>query len=227
MCSLRAKSLNATYTTPLGLIVKEECSIKTIKMKTLKLKSRLRFLLTLCLLLILGSCNQMSEQIKDEFAGMNGGFEVAKNGIPINWLMYTPNTVKDADFKIVLDNEVYKEGRQSLRFDVVKCSSIGGRFSPGFTNEFFESGKFEGESSYKLSFWVKNDGSAFRISAGGVSAKKGNMTILIDEDKQISDWKHLEYQIDIPKNNWLRLELNVLEPGTFWIDDIQIDKESS
>ena len=205
----------------LGVIINEESLIKNIKMKTLKLKSKMSFLLTLCTLLILGSCNQMSEQIKDETAGMNGGFEVVKNGIPVNWLMYTPNTVKDADFKIVLDNEVYKEGKQSLRFDVVMCSSIGGRFSPGFTNEFFESG----EGSYKLSFWVKNEGSTFKIAAGAVSAKKGNMTTLIEEIEQISDWKHLEYQIDIPKDNWLRLELNVLQPGTFWVDDIQIKKE--
>lgn len=196
-------------------------------MKTQKLKSKLSFLFPLCSILILGSCNQMSKQIKDKTAGINGGFEVAKNGMPVNWLMYTPNTVKDADFKIVLDNKVYKEGRQSLRFDVVKCSSIGGRFSPGLTNEFVESGKFEGEGSYKLSFWVKNDGSTFKISAGGVSATKGNMKVLIDEDEQISDWKHLEYQIDIPKDNWLRLELNVLKPGTFWIDDIQIEKKSN
>ncbi len=53
-------------------------------MKTLKLKSKLRFLITLCSLLILGSCIQMSEHIKDEAAGMNGGFEVTKNGIHFN-----------------------------------------------------------------------------------------------------------------------------------------------
>jgi len=209
----------------LGVIIKEECSIKTIEMKTIKTKRKMSFLLTLCIILVLGSCKQMSEQIKDESVGMNGGFEVAKTGIPVNWIMYTPNTVKDADFKIVLDKEVYKEGKQSLRFDIINCSSIGGRFSPGFTNEFFESGKFEGEGSYKLSFWVKNEGSSFKISAGGVSAKKGNMTTLIEEMEQISDWKLLEYQIDIPKDNWLRLELNVLQPGTFWIDDIKIEKE--
>ena len=190
-------------------------------MKTLKLKSKLNFLIILSILMMLGSCNQMSEEIKDESAGMNGGFEVSKNGLPVNWPMYTPNTVPDADFNIVLDKEVFKEGKQSLRFDVDKCSSIGGWKSPGFTNEFFESG----EGRYKLSFWIKNDGTKFKIDAGGVEAMKGNMTTLIEEKEQISDWKLLEYQIDIPKDRWLRMELNILQPGTFWIDDIQIEKE--
>ena len=181
-----------------------------------------KFLSLLSLMFLLAGCfGKMSELEKDKSAGLNGGFEVSSKGLPVNWMMYTPNTVKDADFKIVLDNEVYKEGKQSLKFDVVKCSSIGGRFSPGFTNEFFESR----EGSYKLSFWVKNEGSTFKISAGGVSAKKGNMAVLIDENEQISDWKLLEYQIDIPTDNWLRMELNVLQAGTFWIDDIQIEKE--
>lgn len=185
-----------------------------------------KFLLPIGLIFLLFGCfGKMSELEKDKSAGLNGGFEVFRNGLPVNWLMYTPNTVKDSDFKIVLDNEVYKEGKQSLRFDVIKCSPIGGRFSPGFTNEFFVSGKFEGKGSYKLSLWVKNEGSKFKISAGGVSAKKGNMTTLIEKTEQISDWKLLEYQIDIQNDNWLRLELNVLQPGTFWIDDIQIEKE--
>ena len=190
-----------------------------------KITSIKSFVLLILMFLLVGCFGQMSELEKDKSAGLNGGFEVFRNGLPVNWLMYTPNTVKEADFKIALDNEVYKEGKQSLRFDVVKCSSIGGRFSPGFTNEFFESGKFEGEGIYKLSFWVKNEGSIFKISAGSVSAKKGNMTTLIEEKEQISDWKLFEYHIDIPKDNWLKMELNILQPGTFWIDDIQIEKE--
>ena len=182
------------------------------------------YALILGFVLILAGCYQASEKETNSSVGLNGGFEVFKNGLPVNWIIYSPKTVSEADFEIVLDNEVYKEGKQSLRFDVVECSSNGGRFSPGFTNEFFESGKFKGEDSYKLSFWVKNEGSTFKISAGDVSDMKGNMTTLIEEKEQISDWKLLEYHIDIPKDRWLRMELNILQPGTFWIDDIKIEK---
>ena len=172
--------------------------------------------------MMFGSCRKLSEQVKDESAGLNGGFEVAQNGIPVNWWIYSPNTVPDADFKIVLDTLIYKEGKQSLRFDVVRCFSTGGWASPGIHSEFVISGSYYGPATYKLSLWIKNDGAKFKINAGGV---EGIIPTLIEEKKQLSDWKLLEYHIDIPKDKRLRFELNILEPGTFWIDDIQIEKE--
>ena len=166
----------------------------------------------------------MSEKETDNSAGLNGGFEIAKNGLPVNWLMYTENTVPEADFTIELDQDVFIEGKQSLKFDVKECSSTGGWHSPGFTNEFFDVGKFEGEVVYKLSFWVKNDGATFRVAAGGVAEKEGEMKTLIEGNDKIDEWKLLEYEIAVPKDKRLRLELNILKPGTFWIDDVKIEK---
>lgn len=175
-------------------------------------------------LLVLTGCVKMSEKESDESAGINGGFEVTKNGLPVNWLMYTPNTVPDGEFKVIIDKNIFKEGKQSIRFDVVNCSSTGGWHSPGFTNEFSDSGQFEGEVIYKLSFWIKNNGSKFRVEAGGVAPYKGEMKVLIESAEQIEDWKYLEYKINVPKERHLRMELNILKPGTFWIDDVQIVK---
>jgi len=181
--------------------------------------------LTLILgILTLTGCIQMSEKETNKSAGLNGGFEVAKNGLPVNWAMYTSNTVKNGEFEINLDKNVFKEGKQSLRFDVIKCSSTGGRLSPGFTNEFFDSGKFEGEGTYKLGFWIKNEGTKFRLEAGGVSPYKGEMKVLIESIEQIEDWKYFEYKINVPKERHLRIELNILMSGTLWIDDFQIVK---
>ena len=176
------------------------------------------------LFVMLTGCNQMSETVTKPSAGVNGGFENTKNGLPVNWLMYTPKTVPDADFVIELDKEVFKEGKQSLKFNIKKCSSTGGWKSPGFTNEFIEIGKYEGEGIYKLSFWIKNNGTRFRVSAGGVAPLVGNMKVLIDSDNQIEEWKYLEYIINVPQDRHLRVELNLLKPGIFWIDDVQIDK---
>jgi len=176
------------------------------------------------LLLILTGCQQMSEVETDTSAGLNGGFEVSKKGLPVNWLMYSPTTVPDADFEIELDKSIFKEGKQSLRFKVKKCSSTGGWISPGFTNEFFGIGKFEGEGVYKLSFWIKNNGTKYRVNAGGVAPLKGDMKVLVESAEEIEEWKYLEYKINIPKDRHLKMELNILEPGTFWIDDIQIEK---
>ena len=173
---------------------------------------------------LLVSCNQMSEHRRDNSAGLNGGFEISENGIPVNWLMYTSKTVPNADFKIILDNKDFKEGKQSLRFDVKECEEVGGWRSPGFTNEFFEVGRYYGQARYKLSFWIKNNGSKFKITAGGVASKGGDMITLIESDEDIIAWKKIEYEIEIPEERWLRMELNIIRPGTFWIDEIKIEK---
>jgi len=174
----------------------------------------------LSLFLFIG-CQQMSEQVQDETAGINGGFEISKNNLPVNWLLYTPNTVKTGDFKIVLDDMDFKEGKQSLKFDVKECSYVGGRLSPGFTNQF----KAIPGKQYKLSFWIKNKDSKFIVLAGGVSPLTGDMKTLIKSNEQIDSWKFLDFLINIPdEHESLRLEVNIVKPGTFWIDDIKIEK---
>ena len=152
-------------------------------MKKHWIKVKSKFPLILGLFLTLSACQQMSEKETDNSAGLNGGFEISKNNLPVNWLMYSPNTVPNADFEIELDKTIFKEGKQSLRFDVKNCSSTGGWFSPGFTNEFFDTGKFEGECIYKLSFWIQNKGTKFRVNAGSVAPMEGEMKILIESDK--------------------------------------------
>jgi hypothetical protein len=89
-----------------------------------------------------------------------------------------------------------------------------------FTNEFIN----KGEGQYKMSLWKKNNGTEFSLSAGGVSSMEGNMETLIKENEQIIDWKSHEYIIDVPNDHWLRMELNILQPGSFWVDDIRIER---
>ena len=179
-------------------------------------KARYSFLLGIILLI---GCNQMSEIQVDPSVDLNGGFEVAKRGIPVNWLMYTPNTVPNGKFEIILDKEEFKEGKQSLKFEVEECVSKGGWFSPGFTNQF----DVEKESVQNLSFWIKNQGAEFRIMAGGVAPMTGDMKTLIQSSEEINDWKYYEFSVPISAEyDQLRLEVNILKPGTFWIDDLQI-----
>ena len=91
-------------------------------------------------------------------------------------------------------------------------------------NGGFEAGKFKGEDRYKLSLWIKNIGTKYSISAGGVEDLKGDMKTLLEGHEQIDDWNLFEYEINMPKERWLRMELNILQPGTFWIDDIKVEK---
>ncbi len=170
----------------------------------------------------------MSESVT---TGYNGGFEVTKSGLPVSWYFYTPRTVPNADFDILMDKMDFKEGEQSLKFVVRKCESTGGRLSPGFFNEFkidgFDRpGPFETKpgETYKISFWAKNAESEFVLKARGVSALEGDKGVEIRSKESFNEWRRFECRYTIPPKMWLRLELNVVQPGTFWIDDFQIVK---
>ncbi len=167
------------------------------------------------------SCSAFSEQVSDEEAGMNGGFEVDRDGLPVNWLCYTPETVGDDDFTIQIDDEEFKEGKQSLRFDLQKNYTKVGRFAPGITQEF---AALNG-TNYRISFWVKNTGSEFFIRTSAVSAHDQIVGPSLRSKEVIDTWKYFELEFSmhsgLPK---LRFELNVLSKGSFWIDDIQINE---
>ena len=163
----------------------------------------------------------LSEIERDGAAGINGSFEVTKSGLPVNWYFFTPKTVPAADFDIGMDNRDPKNGKQSLKFVVRKCDPIGGRLSPGFFNEFHNVKPGE---TYKISFSSKNAGSEFVFKARTVKVKEAGPQAIITSKETINEWRRFECTITITPRMWLRLELNVLQPGTFWIDDIQIEK---
>ena len=72
-----------------------------MRAKTLKLDTRSFFIFGFVILV--GGCMNMSQHAVDKTAGLNGSFEVSEKELPVNWLLYTPNTVPDADFQIILD----------------------------------------------------------------------------------------------------------------------------
>jgi hypothetical protein len=141
---------------------------------------------------------------------MNGSFEVTESGLPVNWLLYTPKTVPTGDFDLVIDTTEYKEGSQSLKFVVRECSRAGGRLSPGFAQEY----EAAPGDTYRVSFWVKNDGSEFVVRIRGVSAMEGDDVTIVKSQEAIDTWQAFEYDYTIPeKMNALRFEMNILQPG--------------
>jgi hypothetical protein len=163
----------------------------------------------------------MSELVVDESAGMNGGFEYVRDGLPVNWLLYTPKTVPDGDFEIVMDTIEFAEGKQSLKFIVRKCSSIGGCYSPGFCNQF----PADPGGTFRISFWIKNQGSYFYIKIGGINSSAGQYETIVETNEEIDPWRNFEYIYAVPEGmNEIRLEVNILKPGVFLIDDIRINR---
>lgn len=172
------------------------------------------------LIFLFSGCFQMSEIEGDPSAGLNGGFEVSSNGLPVNWFMYTPKTVPRSDFKIVLDNNNFKEGSQSLKFEIKNCRATGGWLSPGFTKEFLG----QGYGKFKVSFWIMNDTSEFIMTFSGVTTKSGGDEISIRSNENMPEWTRFEERIEVLEGQWLRVNLNVFKPGNFWIDDLNIEQ---
>lgn len=152
--------------------------------------------------------------------GFNGGFEAFENDLPVNWGVYSPNTVANAVFSIEADQNLFVEGKQSLMFNVTSCSEKGGWFSPGFFGEYPE----WTAGDYDVSCFVLNKGSHFRLNAGGVNNHHGNIQCLIDDTTNDQSWRHCQYQVHVADGEHLRIELNVLSTGVFRIDHISIEK---
>ena len=168
---------------------------------------------------LLCGCNKMSESVLDESAGMNGGFEITRSGLPVNWLVYTPKTIPTGDYNLIIDTVEYQAGKQSLKFVVRECSPDGGWRSPGFSKEY----KATPGMTYTVGFWVKNDGAEFLAKIGGVTATRGQHQTIVRTRESIITWKHYEHEYTMPPEfDRLRFELNVLRPGIFWIDEVTI-----
>jgi hypothetical protein len=175
---------------------------------------------SLPVVLPLAGCTKMSELIEDDSVGMNGGFEQDSEGLPVNWLVYTPETVPEGDFDILFDETDFKEGRQSLKFEVRACSSTGGWHSPGIAQEYTA----ESAETYRVSLWIKSEGSDYRVRVGGVDAFTGEYETVASSELAAEGWQHVEHRFTMPDEfETIRFELNVLSPGTLWVDDVRIE----
>jgi carbohydrate binding protein with CBM4/9 domain len=164
-------------------------------------------------------CNRTSESVLDESAGMNGGFEITRSGLPVNWVVYTPKTLPTGDYDLIIDTAEYKAGKQSLKFVVRQCSADGGWHSPGFSKEYAATPG----TRHTVGFWVKNDGAEFLAKIGGVTDTEGRYETIVRSRETIVTWKHYEHDYTMPQGfNKIRFELNILRPGTFWIDEVTI-----
>ncbi|QXD24694.1 hypothetical protein F7C95_01975 [Opitutia bacterium ISCC 51] len=70
-----------------------------------------------------------------------------------------------------------------------------------------------------------NDGAEFLVNCGAVSAFDGRMDTIIRSNERISNWKRYTYKYTVPHEfKQIRFELNVLKPGSFWVDDVTIKR---
>lgn len=175
----------------------------------------------LALLLSGCGCQQMSERVEDRSLGMNGGFEHVSSALPVNWLVYTPETVPTGSFAIDVDTVEYREGAQSLRFDVQECSDGGGWGSPGIAQEI----PAEVGVPYRVGFWIKNEGCDWTVTYGGVAPKIGEATRIRSADAPGDAWQRIEREYTMPAPyEKIRFELSITSPGRLWIDGVTVER---
>lgn len=167
-----------------------------------------------------GACSPLSRCVEDPAAGFNGGFEQVRDGLPLNWSVYAPETVPEGRFRIVLDPRDPREGRQSLCFEVESCSADGGWRSPGLFREL----PAEPGATYRIRFWIRSRDCAWSARARGVAPKTGAPVELLASSVDASaDWRLVEREVTVPApNEHLRFELSITSPGSLWIDDVSI-----
>lgn len=172
-----------------------------------------------CALLLLAACSPLSEQARDPSVGRNGGFEFVRDGLPVNWLVCSPETISRGSYTLSFDSLDYKQGKQSLHFDVQECSGEPGWRSPGIAQQY----PAPGGSTHRVRFWIKSEGCEWSVSAGGVSAKTGDMGLLASYDVDLEGWQYVEREVLVPvRSDSLRFELNIHSAGKLWIDDVRL-----
>ena len=172
---------------------------------------------------VLNGCTPMSIREKSESAGFNGSFEIVKSGLPVNWYIHYP-PIKNGDVEISLDTKDAVEGNQSLKFIVLRVDARPGWRRPGL----FQVRSAKSRRSYKVSFWLKNQGCKVSLlirSEKPKSAPLASRTILGEQETGINTWRQFEYVYTVPETYYnIRFDLGVVQPGTFWIDDVRIEE---
>jgi hypothetical protein len=156
---------------------------------------------------------------QDPSTGLNGSFEKTKHHLPLNWYIYAANDYQK-NYILSYDTLFVKEGKQSLKIKIQKVNpSEQLSRKPGFLRRVdTTAGK-----KYKVSFWVKNEGCDFRIAVYNLG--KRNIKPVIRTNENFADWKYFEHIHLVPeKFSKLNFEVNIFSPGTFWIDDVRIEK---
>jgi len=169
-----------------------------------------------------------SRYVTKQFVGVNGGFEIEKDGLPVNWGAYTPEGAKSS-----LDTAEHVEGKQSLKIVVDRVGerspTLGLILDPVKTRP------------HKVSFWLKNQGCTIDVSIQGtvchdlwapseaevrdVAAHPPIKKTLSNEETGADTWRQFEYIYDVPKTDGsIYLILFIKTPGTLWIDDVRIEE---
>ena len=169
--------------------------------------------------IFLVSCQRDQLSKSAPAAGLNGSFETAEDGCPVNWTFF-PNLESNASYQAVLDSEDVVDGKNSLKL-VVKQNDK----TTGFRSRRIpvQSGK-----KYKLAMSVKADGCTLKVNriVQDPSGKKNlRSTIIVNTREPSVTWQEYEETLVVAAGEAYVLLIFLIEgTGTLWCDNVQLEE---
>ncbi len=166
----------------------------------------------------------ISVREQDDTAGFNGSFEVVGSRYPVNWYFYK-RALDDGDAVVAVDTAEPIDGAQSLKMVVYRADPDDGKRDAGL----FQVRDAQAGQTFRVSFWVKNQGCRFRVRIDSDTPESRQPRNPIREtiDAETTGdgvWSQFVYTYTVPQHySNVRFELNVVAPGTLWLDDVRIE----
>ena len=111
---------------------------------------------------VLNGCIIPSVYEIDRSAGPNDSFEIVESGLPVNWF-FSRRSIRNGSAEISIDTTDAVEGKQSLKVIAHRIEPPGGGLEQTW---LFTSRSAAPGVSYKVSFWLKNQGCIIGLEIG-------------------------------------------------------------
>ena len=174
--------------------------------------------------LVAGACTHYTIREEREALGFNGSFEITSGRLPINWYFYYP-PIRRGQADVSIDTARAVDGKQSVMIVARETDPDGGWRSAGM----FQVAPAEPLTTYRVSYWLRNQDATIRVgvvSEQPMESPPPEERILTPQETGAANWQKFETRYTVPAGyDNIRFELNVLEPGTVWIDQVRIEPE--
>jgi len=175
--------------------------------------------MVVCVSLLLVSCKSNELSRRNSEAGLNGSFETAESGYPVNWAFF-PNPESDDFLQVSVDTTEAQEGSQSLRLTTdqdertVGFRSLRVPVQPGKT--------------YVISFSMQNAGCSLKVrrilqDASGTGNVRSD--IIVDTSSPSSGWNVFEETLVVSDGEASVVLVFLVDgPGSIWFDDVKVQE---
>ena len=165
------------------------------------------------------ACDGNEYSLSDDEAGINGGFETAERGYPVNWAFF-PNPETEAAVEVALDTARVVAGERSLRIAVRPGDCV-----PGFRSRRMP---VEAGGSYRLSGWVRTEGCAVEVNritqdASGKTNLRRDVIAVVSASS--GEWQQVGETLDVAEGEaGLVLIFLIRGAGTVWCDAVRLER---